>query len=76
MIRLWDGFMSVVAAVLTAAIIGVPGWAAFLALGDELVPGWVWVPLLLLSAAGLVMVLSFLRKAWRGVHPLRERRRS
>ena len=28
-----------------------------------------------IAAAGAVMVLSFLRKAGRGVHPLRERRR-
>ena len=75
MIRLWDGFLSVVAALLTAGIIGVPVWGSAMAVRAELIPVWGWGPLVLLGAAGLVMVLSFLRKAGRGVHPLRERRR-
>lgn len=75
MIRFWDGFLSAVAALLTATIIGVPAWGAGLALRADLVPAWGWAPLILLGAAGAVMVLSFLRKAARGVHPLRERRR-
>lgn len=73
--RFFDGVLSGFAAVLTAAIIGVPVWSAGLALRAEMVPVWGWAPLALLGAAGLVMVLSFLRKAVRGVHPLRERRR-
>ena len=32
MIRFWDGFLSAVAALLTATIIGVPAWGAGLAL--------------------------------------------
>ena len=101
MIRLWDGFLSVIAALLTAGIIGVPVWGSAMAVRAELIPVWGWGPLVLLAAAGLVMatapnrstvmvrmepqtacraaglvmVLSFLRKAGRGVHPLRERRR-
>ncbi len=75
MIRLWDGFLSGVAATLTALIVGVPVWGAAQAVRAELLPVWGWAPLILLGAAGLVMVLSFLRKAGRGVHPLRERRR-
>ena len=75
MIRIWDGFLSVLAAALTAALIGVPVWGAARALRADLLPAWGWAPLMLLGAAGAVMVLSFLRKAGRGVHPLRERRR-
>lgn len=75
MIRVWDGFLSGVAACLTAAVIGVPAWGAVLALRAEMLPVWGWAPLALLAAAGAVMMLSFLRKAARGVHPLRERRR-
>ncbi len=75
MIRLWDGILSAIAALLTGGIVGVPVWGAFMALRAELLPIWAWGPLLLLGAAGLVMMLSFLRKASRGVHPLRERRR-
>lgn len=76
MIRVWDGFLSLVAALVTAAVIGVPAWAAFQAIRADLV--WVWAagPVVLLVAAGAVMALSFLRKAGRGVHPMRERRRS
>lgn len=75
MIRLWDGFMSVAAAALTAAVTGVPIWGAVEAVLAGLLPTWSWGPTVLLGAAGLLMVLSFLRKAGRGVHPLRERRR-
>ena len=75
-IRLWDGFLSVLAAIVVAVVIGVPAWGTFLALRAELLWTWGWAPLILLVLAGLVMVLSFLRKAARGVHPARERRRS
>ena len=75
MIRLWDGFLSVIAALLTGGIVGVPVWGAAQAVRADLLPSWGWAPLVLLGAAGLVMMLSFLRKAGRGVHPLRERRR-
>lgn len=75
MIRVWDGFLSAVAAAVTGGVIGVPVWGAGLALRDGLLPVWGWGPLVLLGAGGLVMVLSFLRKAGRGVHPMRDRRR-
>ncbi|MEM9426545.1 MAG: hypothetical protein AAGA06_07565 [Pseudomonadota bacterium] len=75
MIRVWDGFLSFLAAVVTGAIVGVPVWGAGRAVQAGLLPTWGWGPLVLLGAAGLVMILSFLRKAGRGVHPLRERRR-
>ncbi|MEM7719415.1 MAG: hypothetical protein AAF222_09430 [Pseudomonadota bacterium] len=75
MIRIWDGFLSGIAAILTVGIIGVPVWGTVLAVRAGLLPVWGWGPLVLLGAAGLVMALSFLRKAGRGVHPLRERRR-
>ncbi|MEL7149680.1 MAG: hypothetical protein AAGK71_03040 [Pseudomonadota bacterium] len=73
--RFFDGLLSGFAACATAAIIGVPVWSAVMALRDGLVPAWAWAPVVLLGAAGAVMVLSFLRKAGRGVHPLRDRRR-
>ena len=75
MIRIWDGFLSLLAALVTGTIIGVPLWGTYLAIQNGLVPGWVWVPLVLLALVGLVMVFAFLRKAGRGVHPMRERRR-
>lgn len=75
MIRLWDGALSAVSALVTLAVIGVPGWGAFLALRAGLMPAWAWAPLVALGFVGAVMVVAFLRKAGRGIHPLRERRR-
>lgn len=75
MIRLWDGFLSGLCAAITLLVIGVPLWAAFRAQTADLVPAWVWAPMVGLGLIGLVMVFAFLRKAGRGVHPLRDRRR-
>ncbi len=75
MIRAWDGFLSGLAALLTAAIIGVPLWGAYRSVMAGLLPFWGWVPMAGLGFVGIVMTGAFLRKAGRGVHPLRERRR-
>lgn len=75
MIRVWDGFLSGLCALATVGIIGVPLWAAGQATRAGLVPVWVWGALGLLGFVGLVMVVAFGRKALRGVHPLRDRRR-
>ncbi len=75
MIRIWDGFLSGLSAVITLAVIGLPLWAAFRAVQGGLVPTWIWAPMVVLGLIGLVMLLAFLRKAGRGVHPLRDRRR-
>ena len=75
MIRLWDGALSGLCALMTVAVVGLPLWAAYTALRAGLVPGWVWVPVGLLALVGGVLITAFLRKAGRGVHPLRDRRR-
>jgi hypothetical protein len=75
MIRLWDGFLSLLAAVFTVGVVGVPIWGAVEALNLGLLPGWAWGFVVALGFLGLLMVLAFLRKTARGVHPLRERRR-
>ena len=75
MIRYWDGFLSLVCGLLTLLIVGVPAWGAALSLRAGLLPVWGWAPLVLLGFVGGVMVFAFLRKAGRGIHPLRERRR-
>ena len=75
MIRLWDGFLSLLGAVLTAGAVGVPLFAAFRAVQAGLAPVWVWGPMIALAFVGLVMTGAFLRKAARGVHPLRDRPR-
>ncbi|MEQ9041214.1 MAG: hypothetical protein RIE24_23030 [Silicimonas sp.] len=75
MIRFWDGFLSALCAMATIGVIGLPLWGTFRAVRADLVPVWFWAPMLLLAFVGAVMVWAFLRKAVRGVHPLRERRR-
>lgn len=75
MIRIWDGFLSLLAAAATAVLIGVPGWGAFLAVRSDLLSDWAWAPLAGLGLVGVVMVLAFLRKGLSGIHPLRDRRR-
>ena len=75
MIRIWDGFLSLLAAVLASAVTGVPAFGAFLSIRDGQLAAWAWAPLIGLALVGIVMVLAFLRKAGRGVHPMRDRRR-
>jgi hypothetical protein len=74
-IRLWDSFLSVLAAVVTVVIVGVPLWGAYHAVDLGRIPPWAWAPMVGLGIVGLIMVGAFLRKAGRGIHPLRERRR-
>lgn len=75
MIRVWDGFLSVLAAIVTVAIVGVPLWGSYLSIQEDRLPLWTMAPMVGLGLVGVVMVFAFLRKASRGVHPLRERRR-
>ncbi len=75
MIRLWDSFLSFFGAVVTVAVIGRPLYASFRAVQMALVPTWFWAPMIALGFIGLVMTGAFLRKAGKGIHPLRERRR-
>ena len=74
-IRLWDGFLSGLCALITLAVVGMPLWAAVRALRADMVPVWFWVPVVMLGLVGVVMLAAFARKAGRGVHPLRDRRR-
>lgn len=75
MIRVWDGFLSGLCALITIGVIGVPLWGAVTAVRAGLVPGWSWAGIVALGLVGAVMLYAFLRKAARGVHPLRDRRR-
>lgn len=73
--NIWDGLLSLVAAVVCLGIFAVPIWATHRAVTAELVPIWSYV-----AAAGLIyiggnLVIAFLRKALDGVAPLKERRR-
>ena len=72
---LFDGFLSLIAAVLTAAVGAVPAWYAHVAAGNGLAPVWTYAAIVGLIFVTGLMVLAFLRKAGQGIAPLRERRR-
>jgi len=72
---IWDGFLSALAAIATAVVCGLPGWAAFEALEAGLVPTWVYGPLIGLGFIGLLLTFAFARKAMKGIAPSRARRR-
>ncbi|MXQ07767.1 hypothetical protein GQ651_07900 [Alphaproteobacteria bacterium GH1-50] len=73
--RAADGFLSLIAALVALSVVGLPIWAAVTALLSDLVPVWVWGPVVLLGGMGGIIAASFARKAVRGVHPMRDRRR-
>jgi len=73
--NIFDGMLSLIAAVLAAAIVLFPAWSAHMAIDSGLAPQWVYVMIAGLVFVGGVMVLAFLRKAKDGVSPLRERKR-
>lgn len=73
--NLWDGILSLGAAVGTVAIVGVPLWCAHLAVNYGIASTWAYAPMAALLVVGGIMVLAFLRKAASGVAPLRDRKR-
>ncbi len=73
--NIWDGFLSLLCAVATIVICGVPGWYAHVAISNGLAPQWVYVSVFGLGFCAVLLTLSFLRKASAGVAPSRERRR-
>lgn len=72
----FDGVLSFLVAVLIAGITGIPMWYTNQAIMVGLAPQWVWGVLGALFFVSVSIVLNLLRKAFRGVGPTRERRRS
>lgn len=72
----WDGFLSFAAALIIAAITGIPMWYTNQAIVTGIAPQWVYGVLGGLFFVSVSIVLNLIRKAFRGVGPLRERRRS
>lgn len=72
LIRIWDGFLSLLSAIATAVIVGVPTWGCFLAIQAEMLPIWAWGPLALHFVIGGLMVVAFLRKVINGLHPMHD----
>lgn len=73
--NIWDGMLSLLAAVLTFATFGVPIWATHLAISYGIVPVWAYAALVGLVFIGGNLGIAFLRKALDGVAPLRDRKR-
>ncbi len=73
--NIWDGILSLISALATFAVFGVPIWATHLAITAELVPIWAYAAVIGLVFIGGNLGIAFLRKALDGVAPLRERKR-
>ncbi|MGB3247050.1 MAG: hypothetical protein WBB25_21160 [Sulfitobacter sp.] len=73
--NIWDGLLSLGAAVASFAIFAIPAWATHLAISKALVPVWCYVALVGLVYIGGNLTIAFLRKALDGVSPLRDRKR-
>lgn len=71
-----DGVLSVLAAVATLVVCGVPAWFTFQAIQTGLAPQWVFGPLGGLAGIGVLLTIAFLRKGFKGISPSRMRRRS
>lgn len=73
--KLWDGLLSLLAAIATVAICGIPAWFTYQAIAAKIAPVWVWAAVIALAGVGIIMTLAFLRKAASGISPSRDRPR-
>ena len=73
--NIWDGVLSFLAALASFAVFAVPAWATHQAITYGIVPSWCYVALVGLVYIGGNLTIAFLRKAFDGVSPLRERKR-
>ena len=73
--RLADGVASLLAALVAAALTLPCVWFSHLAIRDGLAPVWGYGPAGLLALVGVILTAAFLRKAWRGIAPSRDRAR-
>ena len=73
--KLVDGFLSLLAAIATVAICGVPSWFTYQAIMAKVAPTWAWAGVIALGGVGFIMTLAFLCKAFSGVSPSRDRPR-
>ena len=73
--NIWDGILSLLAALTTLAVFGLPVWATHQAITYGLAPAWVYIAVVGLVFVGGNLAIAFLRKARDGVAPLRERKR-
>lgn len=72
----FDGCLSLLCAVVVAVITGIPMWYTNAAITMGIAPQWVYGVLGVFFFVSVSIVLQLLQKAYKGVGPLRERRRS
>ena len=73
--RIFDGLLSFLTALVALMVCAVPIWYAHLAAMTGPAPIWAYGPIAGLFFFGMLVILAFLNKAFRGIGPLRERRR-
>jgi hypothetical protein len=73
--NIWDGVLSFLAALASFAIFAMPVWATHQAITYGIVQSWFYVALVGLVYIGGNLTIAFLRKAFDGVAPLRDRKR-
>ena len=72
---IWDGFLSVLAAIATAVITGGPSWFTYQAVEAGIAPQWALGFVFVLGGMGVILTIAFLRKAKGGISPTRDRKR-
>lgn len=70
-----DGAASIMAAIATLIICGLPCWFTYQAILSGAAPVWAYGSVVVLGAIGVILTLAFLRKGFRGISPSRTRRR-
>lgn len=73
--HIWDGFLSVLAAIATAVITGGPSWFTYQAVEAGIAPQWALGFVFVLGGMGVILTIAFLRKAKGGISPTRDRKR-
>lgn len=73
--HVFDGLMSLLCALATLGLCGVPAWCSHLAIRYGLVPTWLYAIIGIFGFMAILLAFDFLRKAVSGVAPLNERRR-
>ena len=75
MLKLWDGFLSVLSGIAALVICGFPAYFTYLAIRAEIAPTWAYAPMVLLAIVGSILAYAFISKGLKGVSPSRVRRR-
>lgn len=73
--QVFDGLMSLLCALATLGLCGVPLYCSHLAIAFGLVPVWLYAVLGIFGFMAVLLAFDFLRKAVSGIAPLNERRR-